>query len=358
MRNLTGCLAFLLIMPLLAGCPQMANLRLGQDRPEDMQQLLDQDEYARARQLTRTYPAVATPDMQVAITTLESSYENRIFTDARKLADKQDLRAAIDLLTEASHKIPDSTLLREYRHQLEQERTRQLENNERRQLVARAHYILNEQELSRQQANLQSPSLEQRWRNARNRNESLKLARQLLEHGQIAVQRDELKTASECLELSQALNDTDDAQSVLVELQSKEAAQKTVARKKQATRNKKIRIGQNQETRNLLVKTRKALDENDLEEARQSFDRIPSVTSNDSKVTAIQAELDQAVDVKVTKLIVQGDAQYRADRVNEAIRTWSEANTLDPDNSKVNERLDRANKVLARLEELRSKQKK
>ena len=51
-----------------------------------------------------------------------------------------------------------------------------------------------------------------------------------------------------------------------------------------------------------------------------------------------------------------GDAQYRADRVLEALRTWTEGLSLDPENPELRERVERANRVLARLEELKSRQ--
>jgi Flp pilus assembly protein TadD len=73
-------------------------------------------------------------------------------------------------------------------------------------------------------------------------------------------------------------------------------------------------------------------------------------------VQATQNELDHAVDVHVGKLITQGDTQYRADNVLLAVRTWTKALSLDPDNRELRERVERANKVLARLEELKRQQ--
>jgi hypothetical protein len=53
----------------------------------------------------------------------------------------------------------------------------------------------------------------------------------------------------------------------------------------------------------------------------------------------------------------EGDRQYRADHVVRAIRSWEGALELDPDNPELTERLERARKVLARLEELKNKQR-
>ena len=48
----------------------------------------------------------------------------------------------------------------------------QLQTNEHEQLIARAKYILDQQQLYQEQANLESPSLTQRWEHTRNQEES------------------------------------------------------------------------------------------------------------------------------------------------------------------------------------------
>jgi hypothetical protein len=53
-----------------------------------------------------------------------------------------------------------------------------------------------------------------------------------------------------------------------------------------------------------------------------------------------------------------GDAQYRAEEILPALKTWTEAMSLDPENPEVRKRIDRANKVLANLEALKRQQQK
>jgi hypothetical protein len=55
-------------------------------------------------------------------------------------------------------------------------------------------------------------------------------------------------------------------------------------------------------------------------------------------------------------MVARGDSLYRADNVHEALQHWNEALYLDPKNHALQERIDRANKVLARLEELKRQQ--
>ena len=110
MRNLV-LLVTVLLLPLFTGCKEMISLQMAQDQPEDIQQLLEHDEFARARQLTGKYPAIDTPELQVRIATQEVAYEDNIYTWARSLESKNDLamlykeqakyQEAQDLLLEA-----------------------------------------------------------------------------------------------------------------------------------------------------------------------------------------------------------------------------------------------------------------
>mgnify|MGYP001554346325 FL=1 len=51
----------------------METIRIGQDRPEDLEPLIKQHDYARARQLTGRYPSLDTVEVQAWITSQESA---------------------------------------------------------------------------------------------------------------------------------------------------------------------------------------------------------------------------------------------------------------------------------------------
>ena len=168
-----------LLLPLFTGCKEISSLQLVQDRPEDIQQLLEQDEFARARQLTGRYPAIDTPELQILITTQEVAFVDNIHTWARSLESENDLLGAVQLLSDALQKVPNSNLLREYRNRLEIERLEKIRANEKHQLIARAEYILSQKALYLQHDNLEQPNLIQRWEHARNRMDLENVARKL-----------------------------------------------------------------------------------------------------------------------------------------------------------------------------------
>jgi hypothetical protein len=351
----------------MAGCSGMDTINLGQDQPKDLDSLLEQHEYARARLLTSRHPSLDTLELQTRIAAEETSYEKNIYSQARELQAGNDLLGAVQLLSGALQKVPHSTSLRELRNVIEPERIKQLQANEREQLIAHARYILDQQQLYRNQANLQSLSLGQRWENTRTQKEAKELSEELMRHGQQAIKTENQDLAKTCLQLSQSLHKTPEVDALLSDILAKEEAGKQIvikktrlAQKKASIRKEKTRKKKQQDqkikTEVLLAETQQALEKDDLQVARAAFVQIPSSAITDSEVLATQDDLDQAVHVRVKKLMAAGDAQYRADNVLLAVRTWTEALSLAPDNQYLRERVERANKVLARLEELKRQQ--
>ena len=362
-------LLLILLLPVITGCSGMDTIRLGQDKPEDLDKLLQQHEYARARQLTSKHAALDTATIQARISNDERAYEQQVHAEALALESGNDLLGAVEVLSAALQKVPHSISLREMRNTIEPERVKQLQTNEQQQLIARAHYILNQQKLYQQQANLEAPSLGKRWEHKRNNKEALSLAENLQEHGQQALDQNQITLAKTCLQLSQQLNATPEVDSMLAHIHATEDAHKQVALQetklakkkasiKKAKSRKKEQLDDRKKTATLLVKAQQALDNDDLQLTRATVMQVPPSAITDSEVVAVQDKLDQAIDVRVKKLMASGDAQYRADNVLQAVRTWTEALSLAPDNRYLRDSVERANKVLSRLEELKRQQRK
>ena len=358
MRSLLHALALLV---LLSGCAQLETVRLGQDRPEDLQTLMDRHEYARAGQLLDRYPHLDTTERRRLLHDGISRYEDTMLDSAQAKAGNDNLVDAIDVLDEALLKVPGSTRLQFYRDELNSRRTARLRENERQKLMSRARFLLDEQQLYEEQLNLDPPDFTERWKNSRNRHEVSRLHGELLDCGIEKLEQNALDPAGECLSLASEIDNTDEVATALARLESKRSSARTiVAKQEKITQVKKQRTLKKKHinrTQDLLTATRAALDNDDLVLARTTFDRIPPSTRKDDNVVAMQEQLDTAIAARVTGLLDRGDRQYRADKVTAAIATWRKALAIDPDNKEINERLERAGKVLARLEELKSKQK-
>jgi len=351
-----------LLLPLLAGCPQMQAIRFSQDRPEMLDNLIEQHEFVRARQLTGRYPAIDTPEIQARISRLESEYASEKLALARKRESEDDLLSAVQTLTEGLEQVPHDDNMRSLRAKIEARREHQLRINQRGRLVARADYLFDQQQLYKQQGNLKAPGFMQRREMAHVEDESLDVARQLLEHARYARESGDNAAAKTCLVLSLELDESIEAHDMLVDILKVE--QSNIRTAQQAIENRRAEqerqqaVREKQVTEQLLVATREALESNQLQDARVALAQIPSSTSTDTEVLAAQNSVEEVVGTRVRELLVKGDAEYRAEHILEALKNWTEALSLDPDNQEVRERIERANKVLARLETLKRQQQK
>ena len=355
-----GLFAILTLLSLLAGCTNIETIRLGDDRPDDLNALLEHRQYERAEQLLNEYPYLDSPGQRTKLHDTIAAYEKSTLLEAQAMEKKDDLIGAIGILDASLVNLPHSTVLNDYRRTLEQARDRRLRDNARKQLLSRAGYIVEQQKIYQEQLNLETPGLGKRWTNTFYQHEAAGLAEQLLICGLESLQEDNLETAESCLRLARSIDETPEVMQALQSLQAKLDDQRSTEQKQaQITRGiqtKKRAMTLKNRTGELLALTGKALDTGDLPGACTTFRKIPAREHGTAPVVAMKNRLEKAIRPRVTELQEQGDRQYRADQVDRAINSWQQALELDPDNAGIQERLERANKVLARLEELKNRQ--
>jgi tetratricopeptide (TPR) repeat protein len=350
----------LLLLSLLAGCSHIETIRLGEGQPEDLNALIESRQYERAEQLLNDFPYLDTPGQRENLHERIAEYEQATLAEAKALESGDDLYNALGVLDKALTNLPHSSVLNDYRRTLASKRDARLRDNQRRKLVSRAEYIVQQQIIYEEQLKLESPGLGNRWAYTLYQQEAAGMADDLLQCGRESMHADDLVTAGKCLKLASAIDATPAVQSALASLAEKQESHRDTQEKKahikQVRKEKKLAITRRNKTQELLAKTGQELEANNLLAARNNFSEIPARERNTQAVVEMQARLDQAIGPVVKELLDKGDRQYRADRVDRAINSWSIAQELDPENTGIKERLERANKVLARLEELKSKQ--
>lgn len=350
----------LLLLSLLASCSHIDTIGRDKSRPEDLNALIESRQYERAEQLLNDFPYLDKTGQREYLHEQIAEYEQATLAEAKALESGDDLYSALGVLDKALTNLPHSTVLNDYRRTLASKRDARLRDNQRKKLVSRAEYIVQQQKIYEEQQNLEPPGLGNRWIHTLYQQEAAGMADDLLQCGLESMQVDDLVTADKCLQLASAIDDTPAVQSALASLAEKQESHRDTQEKKehikQVEKRKNQAITRRNKTQGLLAKTGKALEGNDLLTARTIFSKIPARERNTKAVVDMQARLKQAIDPVVKELLDKGDRQYRADKVNRAIDSWNMALELDPENSGIRERLERAHKVLARLEELKSRQ--
>ena len=218
--NRTSLIIFLLVaIPLLGGCPQVGNIRITDDAPEDLDTLLAKHEYMRVRQLTGKYPSLDSSELQTRLRNLEQQYEQDIWSEANSQESRGDLLAAVRTLSDALQKMPHSNRLRDLRNSIEKKRVSQLRKNEREMLQAQGEYLSAQLRMYNENIKLESASLAAQLENEHNLTTASKLADQLITHARYAMEENNLSGAMECLNTSRELHDTPEATTLPTELQ-------------------------------------------------------------------------------------------------------------------------------------------
>ena len=354
-------IALMGLLTFLAGCQHLSDIRMEPDRPGDLGTLMLEQEYGRAQQLLVQYPLLDTPDTRTELNERISAYETVILSDVETRKSNDDLYGATEFLVVALRKLPASVRLNEYKSRLDAERAERLRENERRELLADAEYYVAQQEIYEEHLNLDAPSLAQRLKNSYSQHQAPELAAKLLTCGEECLQEDDMELADKCLNYARLINNTPEVLAALSQLESWRAAQRQSDEKKtrviQVKEEKRLARKHRDKTQEVLEKTEQALDSNNLPAAYRIFRQLPKGRNESSKVEALRTRLNNAIQSKVREMTSEGDRQYRADHVVRAIHSWEGALELDPDNPELTERLERARKVLARLEELKNKQR-
>jgi len=354
-------IALFALIATLAGCQHLNAIRTEADRPDDFTALVGAGEYGRAAQLLTRTPSLNTPDARRELEERIDAYETAVISDAQARESSDDLYGASQLLAQALLKLPDSARLNEFKARLDAERAQRLRENERRELLAEAEYYLAEQDIYNERLNLDAPSLVDRWKNSYSQKQAHELAGKLLACGEETLQAERMEVADRCLHYAQAIDDTPEVRAALAQLDSRRDTLRQEEEQKprvvHSKKEKKSAGKYRDKTQEVLERTQQALDENDLRTARLVLLELPPAENDNRDVEAIRNRLDAAIKARVRELTVEGDRQYRADNVKRAIRAWERALALEPDNQELTERLERAHKVLARLEELKNRQR-
>ena len=360
MKRIKSFMLLASLLPLLGGCPQVSNIRIVEDSPNDLESLLSEHEYMRARQLTGKYPALDSTELQKRIRNLEQDYEKSVWNEATTLEANGELHAAVVLLSDALQKLPHSNRLRHLRNSIEHNRVFRLRVNERNTLLAEGRYMSDQLRLHDEKGGLTPSDLLRQMVRERNQSQAEQISADLVEHARLAIVDGELDAAQSCLDVAGSLHPVPEADELQDKLRSirktRAKASQQKASAKQARIKKKQSIIHREQTEKLLAETRVALKAGKLRLARETFLKIPESRRDDEGVVAIRAQLDKLIGARVKELVSSGDALYRAEKINPALHAWNEALALSPDDQEIHERTIRANKVLARLEELKRKQ--
>ena len=334
-----------LITGLLPGCamlPQPAE-------PEDTRLSTALEEYTSAKS-TGTHDADSAAREQLARARLS-------YIEAALDASAQQQRAgewfqAQQVLDEALKQAPDSQQLSDARAQVESELAARLRSNDCRLGAARARYLADKAELLVLRAPLESKDYLQEWKSTHEHEELDQLAELLRDCANAALDDHQLSVAEETLAAATRINGED---FVAAERQRLEQLQKPKPVTKPATAPAPKRPAvdsQQQRIRKLRIALQSAMTRGDLREAKQRIAELRQLEGDTPQLLELDKAVSGAIAAYITETHERANAFYREQQIEAARDLWQKILELDPEDLQARANLERAERVLKKLEEL------
>ena len=90
-------------------------------------------------------------------------------------------------------------------------------------------------------------------------------------------------------------------------------------------------------------------------EALVKLDEAQRRAPEHPQVKELLAKVQTTLSLQVTSLMELGDRLYREEQIGPAVAVWETALELDPNHQGISEKIDRARRVLEKLESIRSR---
>lgn len=280
-------------------------------------------------------------------------YEQQMIAEAQARQDEGDWKGALDTIDEALLRHPDSTALQQTRTELKAEQERRLAELDTDLMLARGNWLLEEKGVLERRRTLAGASWTDGWKLTDIDDELARMQPALILQGERALKAGKLTLAESCFSLAQRIQSDPAARKGLNAIYRTRKKQQSASRE----REHKAQIRQlRHQFETFLEEAREALARDDLLTARDALAAANAIDSGDPALAQLRANYQPRQEARVEQLITEGNSLYRRGLFHQARDLWREVVTLDPGNTLAQARLDRAERVIEKLERLRSQQ--
>lgn len=353
----------LLLAVLLNGCAVLDTLP-GTDLDSQLDQWIAERQYGRALDaLSRVdpkapnYPQMAERRRQVEA--LAHTYEEEVVRNARKDLKAGNWARALDSYDAALERLPGSTMLKDGLAELHQEQASRLAEQRLTLLVARARFLERALPIHERIAQIDPRNRAAQEALAEHRNALADTAEQLAKTGLAAFHAGQYEVAERTLPLAASLSDAPVVQRAHAELQNWRKArdhEQVAARERRIKRAKAREEAIRQKFEELMDEYRRAFEAARYQNARTILSQVEATALHRDDVAREREHLEGVIRTEVERLFEQGVTHYSRGEFEQAIEAWRDVLELQPDHRPAMESLERAERVLERLEQLREKQ--
>ena len=140
-------------------------------------------------------------------------------------------------------------------------------------------------------------------------------------------------------------------QTARIEERKEEQTARIEERKEEQTARNKV-----QEVEQLLAEAQKAIQRGAYADAMAKLDKAAKEDPDNPKVRQLRSETRSILDERINAMVRLGDQLYKEEKLVHAVAVWETALELDPNREEISGKIDRARRVMEKLEAIRSRE--
>lgn len=343
----TLCLLAVAAGSLLSGCGVLPQLGSPEERP--LREALQEYTSAKTESQRKGDPAA-----QEKLEQARKTYEETALTAALARRDQGDLFQARQLLDTALEQMPGNQTLLDARQAIETRRTALLRINDCRLGAARADYLMDKAELLQQRGPLDMKDYLQDWQIRRERQELDQLATQLRDCAIQALADRQLALAEDTIAAARRVRGEEFVAAELQQLaqiKNPRPAASSAEAKKPAPK-RPAELTPQQKIRQARVALQSAMTRGDLRQAKAQLAELRRLEGETPQLVELDNSVSEAIAAYIADAHEQANALYRDRQIVQARDLWQKILELAPDDTQARANLERAERVLKKLEEL------
>lgn len=288
-------------------------------------------------------------------------FEQQTLAEATTRQDEGDWRGALNVLDDALQRYPESKTLQDARKEFRTRQEQQLASLDADLMLARANWLLEQKNILVKKRSLGGTlSRSESGQLASIDQELGKLQPPLVLQGEKALKSGKLTLAKRCLSLAEQIEKDESTRRLhaAVNKANRQHASRAKARQRKAQEREREALARKShaEFQAHLGSARESLAKGDLVSARHSVTAAAAIDEEHPELKVVSRELRTQITARTDRLINEGSSLYRRGEFQEAQKLWAEAVRLDPDNTLAKARLERAERVVDKLNRLRQEQ--
>ncbi len=344
MRKIVYILFAGVLSAMLSSCAYLNSL--GTQVPDTIDEMIAQEQYGRALDIlsyvkpeSADYEKLMRQKKKVLL--LADRLEKKTISDARNSVRNNEWYKAQQAYEQALVKLPDSEILKKSQDLFLLKRDQHLRRLELKLDLNRAYWLIANSSVQQAIIRVLSEAEKQYSELKDYQNQKEKTARHLLDFTYEALEKKDYSAAHTMLNLIDGLN---------VETIDRERLSE--AKKHLRKVSSKRRLEQEKKTRKLIAALQSDFSNENLLKARRQLDFIERNKKQYSSSQELYDELGSLYRQGIEQGMKAGRTLYSLGKIDEALQIWIPLQRVDKDNQKLQEHINRANRVLEKLQYL------